>query len=101
MLQRIGLAQAFIAEPEFLILDEPMSGLDPDGRILFKEILKSLKQKHLTSLMSSHLLEDIEELCDHLIVLHEGKVVYCGPVTDFKSSFTSLEEAYQKFKAKL
>lgn len=101
MLQRIGLAQALIAEPHLLILDEPMSGLDPDGRILFKEILKSLKQKQMTAIMSSHLLEDIEELCEDLVILHKGRVVYSGLVKDFKVNFASLEEAYQKFKAKL
>lgn len=99
MLQRIGLAQALIADPQLLILDEPMSGLDPDGRILFKEILKSLKQKKMTALMSSHLLEDIEELCDYLVVVHQGKIVYNGLIKEFKSNFLSLEEAYQKFKS--
>ena len=56
MLQRVGIAQALITDPDFLIFDEPMSGLDPDGRILIKQILKSLKLKQKTILMSSHFL---------------------------------------------
>lgn len=98
MLQRIGIAQALIAEPEFLIFDEPMSGLDPDGRILIKQILKSLKQNKKTVLMSSHLLEDVEELCDHIIIVHAGTVVYAGALDDFKKDFTTLEGAYRQFK---
>ena len=98
MLQRIGIAQALIAEPEFLILDEPMSGLDPDGRILIKQILKSLKEKKLTILMSSHLLEDIEELCDHLVVVHSGVIEYAGSTPEFSKNFKNLEEAYRQFK---
>lgn len=98
MLQRIGIAQALICKPEFLILDEPMSGLDPDGRILIKDILRSLRQQKLTVLMSSHLLEDVEELCDDLLIIHSGLVEYSGTVADFKRGFSTLEEAYVYFK---
>lgn len=98
MLQRIGIAQALITEPEFLIFDEPMSGLDPDGRILIKQILKDLKLKNKTILMSSHLLEDVEELCDQLVIVHAGAVVSSGPLAEFKKNFSTLEEAYQQFK---
>ncbi|MBC7421753.1 MAG: ABC transporter ATP-binding protein [Bdellovibrio sp.] len=98
MLQRIGIAQALLTEPQFLILDEPMSGLDPDGRILIKQILKNLKQKNLTVLMSSHLLEDLEELCDQLVIVHAGQMKYSGPLQEFKKDFKNLEEAYRQFK---
>lgn len=98
MLQRVGIAQALITDPEFLIFDEPMSGLDPDGRILIKQILKSLKLKQKTVLMSSHLLEDVEELCDHIIIVHAGEIVYTGALTEFKQNFATLEEAYSQFK---
>jgi ABC-2 type transport system ATP-binding protein len=98
MLQRIGIAQALICDPEFLILDEPMSGLDPDGRILIKHVLHELKQKNMTVLMSSHLLEDIEELCDDLLIIHSGKIQHAGTVEHFKENFASLEAAYIKFK---
>lgn len=98
MLQRIGIAQALICEPDFLILDEPMSGLDPDGRILVKQILRELKAKNMTVLMSSHLLEDVEELCDDLLIIHSGKLEHSGNVSEFKLSYATLEEAYTHFK---
>lgn len=101
MLQRIGIAQALIGEPEFLILDEPMSGLDPDGRILIKDILKSLKKKNLTVLMSSHLLEDVEELCEDLIIIHQGEILYNADIPKFRSSYATLEEAYRVFKGQI
>ncbi len=98
MLQRIGIAQALITQPDFLIFDEPMSGLDPDGRILIKQILKGLKEQNKTVLMSSHLLEDVEELCNHIIIVHAGKVVYSGELIEFTKNFQTLEEAYRQFK---
>lgn len=101
MLQRIGIAQALICEPEFLILDEPMSGLDPDGRILIKQILHELKNKKMTVLMSTHLLEDVEELCDDLLVIHGGVIEYAGEVQGIKKGFDSLEAAYRQFKLNL
>ncbi len=101
MLQRIGIAQAIMMQPEFLILDEPMSGLDPDGRILIKEILRNLKQKKMTVLMSSHLLEDLDELCDQLIIVHSGQVEYAGALATFKKDFKTLEDAYRQFKIEL
>lgn len=101
MLQRIGIAQALIAFPEFLILDEPMSGLDPDGRILIKDILKNLKNTEITVLMSSHLLEDIDELCEDLIVVHDGECLYNGSTAEFKKNYSTLQEAYKAFKGQL
>ncbi|MFN3455469.1 MAG: ABC transporter ATP-binding protein [Pseudobdellovibrio sp.] len=98
MLQRIGIAQSLIAYPEFLILDEPMSGLDPDGRILIKDILKDLKRTGITVLMSSHLLEDIDELCEELVVIHQGECFFNGPLVDFKKDYHNLQEAYKAFK---
>ena len=101
MLQRIGIAQSLLCEPQFLILDEPMSGLDPDGRILIKDILKALKLKKLTVLMSSHLLEDVEELCEDLIIIHKGEILYSDGVQKFRSSYATLEEAYRVFKGQI
>ena len=101
MLQRIGIAQALLARPDFLILDEPMSGLDPDGRILIKDILKSLKAQKITLLMSSHLLEDVDELCDDLIIVHKGETLYSGTLSKFKENFNNLESAYRAFKGQL
>jgi ABC-2 type transport system ATP-binding protein len=83
MLQRIGLAQALLGNPEFLILDEPMSGLDPDGRWLVKEIIRSENKRGATVFFSSHLLGDMDELCSQLVVIDQGHIVYSGPAAKF------------------
>lgn len=101
MLQRAGLAQSLIHDPELLILDEPMSGLDPDGRFLVKNILRELKSQNKTLFFSSHLLEDVEELCENLVVIHHGKILYNGQTQSFKSQFSNLEQAFAAAKAQL
>lgn len=98
MLQRIGLAQALIHEPELLILDEPMSGLDPDGRLMVKDILKEEKKKGISLFFSSHLLQDMEELCDFLVVIHQGEIIYNDELKIFMSEYPSLEEAFRSRK---
>ncbi|NPV58764.1 MAG: ABC transporter ATP-binding protein [Actinobacteria bacterium] len=78
MLQRIGLAQALLAEPELLILDEPSSGLDPLGKLEMRDVLKSLGTGGTTILLSSHQLSEIEEICDRVIIIHRGREVASG-----------------------
>ncbi|MCI0603582.1 ABC transporter ATP-binding protein [bacterium] len=80
MLQRIGLAQALVNDPDFLILDEPMSGLDPVGRKEVRDLLLSLKAKGRTLLFSSHILSDAEMICDRVAILLKGKVQMIGKV---------------------
>ena len=80
MLQKIGLAQALIHEPKFVILDEPMAGLDPDSRLSIGEWIRDLVKKGVTVFFSSHLLYDVEKLCQSLVILKEGKVAYSGSV---------------------
>lgn len=84
MLQRIGMAQALIHRPRLLILDEPLSGLDPDGRRLLVEIIQNtFDQEGTTIFFSSHLLDDIDKLCQRLVVIKKGEVKFSG----FKESF--------------
>ncbi len=78
MLQRVGVAQALINDPDFLILDEPMSGLDPIGQREIKELILEEKKKGKTILLSSHMLSDVEALCDRVGVIMGGKVVKTG-----------------------
>lgn len=78
MLQRIGLAQALVNDPEFLILDEPMSGLDPLGRKEVRDLMITLKNKGKTILFSSHILSDAELVCDHVAILVNGKLETIG-----------------------
>lgn len=80
MLQRIGLAQALVNDPDFLILDEPMSGLDPVGRKEVRDLLISLKNKGRTLLFSSHILSDAEMICDRVAILVKGKIQTIGKV---------------------
>jgi ABC-2 type transport system ATP-binding protein len=80
MVQRVGLAQALINDPEFVILDEPMSGLDPIGRRLVRDIVIELKEAGKTVLFSTHILSDAETLCDRVAVLKGGKLLDVGPL---------------------
>jgi ABC-2 type transport system ATP-binding protein len=75
MLQRLGLAQALLGEPELLILDEPMSGLDPLGRREVRSLLQDLKRQGRTILLSSHIVPDVEQLADAVGILREGRLV--------------------------
>lgn len=84
--QRVGLAQALVGEPEFVILDEPMSGLDPVGRRDVRELISSLKQQGTSVLFSSHILSDAELLCDRVAVIVEGQIRYDGQLSKLGSS---------------
>ena len=78
MLQRTGLAAALVADPELLILDEPMSGLDPVGRKEVKELILEERRQGRTIFFSTHILSDVETLCDQVTILREGRVVVSG-----------------------
>ncbi|MGB9730936.1 MULTISPECIES: ABC transporter ATP-binding protein [Calditerrivibrio] len=75
MIQKIGFASAIIHDPKILILDEPMSGLDPIGRVLFKNIMNELNKNGTTIFFSSHIIPDIEEICSKVIIVKSGQVV--------------------------
>jgi len=80
MARRIGLAQSLINDPDFLILDEPTTGLDPIGSREMKDLILTLRQRGKTILLCSHLLADVEEICDRLSILYGGKQRAAGPV---------------------
>ena len=80
MLQRLGLAQALINDPELLILDEPMSGLDPLGRKEVRDIILDLKAHGKTIIFSTHILSDVETVCDRVGIIIKGKLSDCGPI---------------------
>ena len=98
MLQRIGIAQAILTRPDLLILDEPMSGLDPDGRDLVKDILREEQKRGVSLFFSSHLLQDMEELCTHLVVINRGQILYDGVLNSFMAEYQSLEKAFAMLK---
>lgn len=78
MLQRIGLAQALINDPELVFLDEPMSGLDPLGRYQMRETILSLKRQGKTIFFNSHILSDVEKVCDRVAILDKGELICEG-----------------------
>ncbi|MCS6813019.1 MAG: ABC transporter ATP-binding protein [Cyanobacteria bacterium] len=80
MLQRVGLAQALINDPEVVFLDEPMSGLDPLGRYQIREIVLSLKAQGKTIFFNSHILADVEQICDRIAILAQGDLIYTGAI---------------------
>ena len=82
MRQRIGLAQALINDPELVILDEPTSGLDPLGARWMKDLIRDLKREGKTVIMCSHRLEDVQDICDRIAILHEGDLQSYGKVSD-------------------
>jgi ABC-2 type transport system ATP-binding protein len=93
MKQRLGLAQAIINDPDYLFLDEPLDGLDPIGRREFKQILLNLKKQGKTIFFNSHILSDVEEICDEIGIINKGKLIYSGPVKKFAGTKT-LEDAF-------
>ena len=82
MARRLGLAQALINDPELILLDEPTSGLDPIGTRNMKDLILDLKQKGKTIIMSSHLLADVQDVCDRIGILHQGELKELGRVED-------------------
>ncbi|MDA4132474.1 MAG: ABC transporter ATP-binding protein, partial [Thaumarchaeota archaeon] len=82
MTQRLGIAQALLHNPELVILDEPMSGLDPLGRRDVKDLIVQLHSKGHTVFFSTHIISDVEEICDHVAIVVGGKVTRAGPVAE-------------------
>ena len=86
MLQRVGLAQSLINDPEIVFLDEPMSGLDPMGRREIRELIAGLRDRGMTVFMSTHILSDVEALCDEVAILRKGKLAATGRLDDLLAS---------------
>ena len=93
--QRVSLVAALLSEPSVLILDEPTSGLDPIERVKLKNMFKLLKKDRLI-LISSHVTQEIQEVCDSILFINKGKIVGSGTVPALKKKYKSLERAYEK-----
>jgi ABC-2 type transport system ATP-binding protein len=82
MLQRMGIAQALVADPELIVLDEPMGGLDPIGRREFRDIIVDLRERGKTVFFSTHILSDVEMICDRVGIISEGRMVEVGRLSE-------------------
>jgi len=94
--QKLGLAGSFLVDAPLMILDEPMSGLDPVARVLLKDRLLEARKAGRSIFFSSHILSDIEEICDRIGILHGGHIIFLGTPKDFiaKYASVSLERAF-------
>jgi ABC-2 type transport system ATP-binding protein len=82
MQQRLGLATAILGRPALVVLDEPTSALDPIGRREVRDLIRTLRDRGTAVLLNSHLLGEVEQVCDHVVILHRGRVVHSGPLAD-------------------
>ena len=86
MKQRLAIASALLNDPEILILDEPTNGLDPQGIHQIRDIIRLIASQGTTILLASHLLDEVEKVCSHVLVLRKGKILYSGSVDDMSNS---------------
>ncbi len=86
MKQRLAIASALLNDPEILILDEPTNGLDPQGIHQIREIIKKIAAKGTTILLASHLLDEVEKVCSHVVIIRKGVKLYSGPVDEMNAS---------------
>jgi ABC-2 type transport system ATP-binding protein len=86
MKQRLGIASALLPDPELLILDEPTNGLDPAGIVEMRGLIRSFADDGMTVLVSSHLISEIEQICDYVIMIRAGRLVHQGSVADLRAT---------------
>lgn len=92
--QRLGIATALLGRPDVLILDEPVNGLDPDGIRWIRHLLRNYAEDGHTVLLSSHLMSEMAETADDLVIISAGRVITTGPLTEVTAGHPSLEEAF-------
>ncbi|WP_235298206.1 ABC transporter ATP-binding protein [Portibacter marinus] len=103
MKRRLGIAQALINEPQIIIVDEPTTGLDPEERIRFRNLLARLGNKDVSIILSTHIVADISSICEHMALLNKGEIAFSGPPTELISqaegkvwNIYATEQEYQK-----
>jgi ABC-2 type transport system ATP-binding protein len=96
MLQRVGIAQALVNDPELVLLDEPMTGLDPIGRVEVKRIIEGLHERGKTVMFNSHILSDVHELCSRIAVMRAGRVIWQGTVDEALAEAATLEDFFMQ-----
>ncbi|HWC97737.1 MAG TPA: ABC transporter ATP-binding protein [Candidatus Sulfopaludibacter sp.] len=101
MVQRLGIAQALLCNPQLVILDEPTSGLDPAGRREVLQLLIALKEEGKTVFLSSHILPEVEQICDRVVIIDHGKLIRTGRLNDMLGSGTAVEIVVDRLSAEL
>ena len=96
MKQRLAIASALLNDPEILILDEPTNGLDPQGIHQIREIIKTIASGGTTILLASHLLDEVEKVCSHVVIIRKGVKLYAGPVDELNASHGFFELRCEK-----
>lgn len=92
MNQKLGLAQALLHNPRILVLDEPLSGLDPGSRISLKQVIRNLKEQGITVFFSSHILSDVEDIADRIGVLHQGRLLVTQTLEQLKNTYSMVDD---------
>jgi ABC-2 type transport system ATP-binding protein len=101
MKQRLGIAAALLCDPELLILDEPTNGLDPAGTAEIRELLRTVADQGCTVVVSSHLLSEIENIADRVVLLNAGRLIFSGSVTELLSATRAHTRAVPDDRAEL
>lgn len=101
MVQRIGIAQALLADPDLLVLDEPTSGLDPAGRREVRDLILALKSSGKTVFLSSHILSEVEQVCDQAIIIKQGRVARAGAMEELLSAGDLVEIVVDRLAGEL
>jgi ABC-2 type transport system ATP-binding protein len=94
MQQRLGLGVALLGSPELVVLDEPTSALDPVGRRDVRQIISALRDRGMTVFLNSHLLSEVERVCDHVAIVNEGRVLASGPLPELLRPGETLEDRF-------
>jgi ABC-2 type transport system ATP-binding protein len=94
--QRVGIAQAIVHDPELIILDEPTAGLDPNQMRDVRTLIRELGAKR-SVILSTHILSEVEAVCDRVQILHEGRLVFADSISRLKEGGTSLEEIFVRY----
>jgi len=99
MRQRLGLASALLGDPQYLILDEPANGLDPAGIAWLRGLLRRLAAEGRTVLVSSHVLSEVAQTAEHVVIINAGRLRYAGPLAELDAAGRTLEEAFLELTA--
>jgi ABC-2 type transport system ATP-binding protein len=101
MVQRLGIAQALLSDPQLLVLDEPTSGLDPAGRKEVKDLIHTMKQEGKTIFLSSHILSEVEQICDRAIIINKGRLVRMGSLNELLGTGDLVEMVADQLPAEM